>query len=116
MITSDIEVELHTKNVVNNVLQINGAKASTGEKAIFAECLLCHLNQNMQSITEPSGQKTRFWFKLNIAMNIQEIYVGKDLLQIPGQIGEEAPNFFSKCWDSAMKKQKNLQPCGHRPT
>jgi hypothetical protein len=40
---------------VNNVLQIHGAKASTAEKAIIAEDLLCLKNQDMQSITELSG-------------------------------------------------------------
>jgi hypothetical protein len=37
MITSANEVQIYTKKVVNNVLQINGAKASTVEKAIIAE-------------------------------------------------------------------------------
>jgi hypothetical protein len=82
---------MHVNAVVNNVLQIHGAKAITVEKAIVAEDLLCLKNQDMQNITEPSGQRTRLRFKLKIAINIQDKYVGKDLLQIPRQIGDEAP-------------------------
>jgi hypothetical protein len=63
----------------------------------------------MQSITEPSGQRTRLRFKLNIAINIQEKYVGKDPLQIPRQIGDEAPTIlFCKVLEVCMENQKSL--------
>ena len=90
---------------MNNILQIHGARASKVEKAIIAEDLLCLKNQEMQSITEPSGQRTRLRFKLNIAVNIQEKYVGKYQLQIPRPIGDEAPTvLFCKILGVCIEK------------
>ena len=51
-VTSTIEVEIYTKKILNNVLQIHGTIASTAERAIIAEELLGLSTNEMQSITD----------------------------------------------------------------
>ena len=79
------------------------------KKAIIAEDLLCLKNQDMQSITEPSGQRSHLRFKLNIVMNIQEKYVGKDLLQIPRQMGDDPPTVLF-CKILGVRNEKPEEP------
>ena len=90
-----INVEIYTKKVKNNEVQIteiSGAKASPGEKAIGAKELLRLTREEMQRITEPIGRKSSLRFKLNVSINIQEKYRGKDLLQIPRLSKNELPS------------------------
>ena len=81
--TTIIEVEIYFKEFQNNVLQIHCAKATTAEKTIIANELLGHRRQDMQSITEPIGKSIHLKLKLNATINIQEKYLGKDVLKIP---------------------------------
>ena len=88
-----IDVEIYTKHVTNNEVQISGAKASPGEKAIVAKELLGLTRQEMQRIMEPIGRKSSLRFKLSVSINIQEKYRGKDL-QIPRLSENEPPSVF----------------------
>jgi hypothetical protein len=89
MTSSIIDVETYTKKVEKDMLKINGAIATNEEKAIIAKELLGLTRKEMISITEPKGKNTILRFKLNVCINIQEKFVGKDLLQIPRKKGEE---------------------------
>ena len=67
---SKINVEICSKKVTNNEVQISGAKASQGEKVIIAKELLKMTKQEMQRIMEPTGRKFSLSFKLNVLINI----------------------------------------------
>ena len=75
-----------------NEVQISGAKASPGEKAIVAMKLFALTRQEMERIMEPIGRKSSMRFKLKVSIIIQEKYRGKDLLQMPRLSENEPPS------------------------
>ena len=108
--TSTIEVEIYTKKVQNNVLQIHGAKASTAERALIATELLGLSRNEMQRITEPIiGKRTCLSFKLNVNINVQEKFAGKNLLQIPRKNGDEPPCVLC-CKILGVCNEKPIEP------
>ena len=78
-----IEVEIYTKKVQNNVLQIHGAIASTAERALIAEELLGLSSNEMQSITEPIGRRTCLRFKLNVSTELDTLHLFLFTLRVP---------------------------------
>ena len=104
-VTSTIEVEIYNERVLNNVLQTCRAKASTSEKALIAKDLLGLSRHEMQSIAEPIGKRTCLRFKLNVTVNVQERFTGKDLLQIPRTNGN-GPTSILWCKILGVRNEK----------
>ena len=104
-VTSTIEVEIYNERVLNNVLQTSRAKASTSEKALIAKDLLGLSRHEMQSIAEPIGERTCLRFKLNVTINVQERFTGKDLLQIPRTNGN-GPTSILWCKILGVRNEK----------
>ena len=104
-----IEVEIYTKKVQNNVLQLHGTKASSAEKALIATELLGLSRYELQSIAEPIGKRTHLKFKLHAPINIQEKFVGKDLLQIPRKNEGEPPSVLF-CKILGVRNEKPEEP------
>ena len=106
---SIIEVEIYTEKLQNNFLQISRARASTAEKALIATELLGLSRHEMLSIAEPIGKRTSLRFKLNVTINVQEKFAGKNLLQIPRTNGNRPPNVLC-CKILGVHKEKPQEP------